>query len=269
MRSSEIAKLAGVSVRTLRHYHAIGLMAEPPRSANGYRDYSPADLLRLLRIRQMASLGFPLERVGAMLDAPCSADDASDDADAQLSELDDALAAQIARLQERRAVISRIRRSRLGADVPERAAAALGAARDLMELLGPPASPRGELSENERLGLEISLHVYSDAELAEIERIARAIPERGLTAECREADRMVEALSSSSSPSEVARAAMACRALIDKLVDCFTPGNWLRDDHDYEVLLYDLAAKDCNAVQKALMDELMRYIERKVRARRA
>lgn len=31
MKSSELAKLAGVSVRTLRHYHAIGLLPEPPR----------------------------------------------------------------------------------------------------------------------------------------------------------------------------------------------------------------------------------------------
>ena len=30
MKSSEIAKLAGVSVRTLRHYHAIDLLPEPP-----------------------------------------------------------------------------------------------------------------------------------------------------------------------------------------------------------------------------------------------
>lgn len=39
MRSNELAKLAGVTVRTLRHYHAIGLMAEPSRAENGYREY--------------------------------------------------------------------------------------------------------------------------------------------------------------------------------------------------------------------------------------
>ncbi|WP_270479843.1 MerR family DNA-binding transcriptional regulator [Collinsella tanakaei] len=51
MKSNELAKLAGVTVRTLRHYHAIGLLDEPPRQANGYRDYRPEDLLRVLRIR--------------------------------------------------------------------------------------------------------------------------------------------------------------------------------------------------------------------------
>ena len=48
MRSNEVAKLAGVTVRTLRHYHQLGLLSEPPRRANGYRDYSPADTPSLL-----------------------------------------------------------------------------------------------------------------------------------------------------------------------------------------------------------------------------
>lgn len=33
MKSNELAKLAGVTVRTLRHYHAIGLLDEPQRQA--------------------------------------------------------------------------------------------------------------------------------------------------------------------------------------------------------------------------------------------
>ncbi|WP_415962299.1 MerR family transcriptional regulator [Collinsella tanakaei] len=68
MKSNELAKLAGVTARPLRHYHAIGLLDEPPRQANGYRDYRPEDLLRVLRIRQLASLGFPLDQVAGMLD---------------------------------------------------------------------------------------------------------------------------------------------------------------------------------------------------------
>ena len=69
MKSSEIAKLAGVSVRTLRHYHAIGLLPEPPRGENGYRDYGAGALARLLRIMSLASLGYPLARIGDLLDA--------------------------------------------------------------------------------------------------------------------------------------------------------------------------------------------------------
>ena len=68
MKSSEIAKLAGVSVRTLRHYHAIDLLPEPPRGENGYRDYGAGDLVRLLRIKRLSSLGFSLSRISEVLD---------------------------------------------------------------------------------------------------------------------------------------------------------------------------------------------------------
>lgn len=68
MRSNEVAKTAGVTVRTLRHYHQLGLLPEPPRSANGYREYTAADLARVLRIKRLASLGFPLARIGALLE---------------------------------------------------------------------------------------------------------------------------------------------------------------------------------------------------------
>ena len=68
MHSNEVAKLAGVTVRTLRHYHQLGLLSEPPRQANGYRDYSPADVARVLRITRLADLGFPLSRIGDVLD---------------------------------------------------------------------------------------------------------------------------------------------------------------------------------------------------------
>ncbi len=50
MRSRKPASLAGVTVRTIRHYHQIDLLAEPPRDANGYRRYGVQHLVRLLRI---------------------------------------------------------------------------------------------------------------------------------------------------------------------------------------------------------------------------
>ncbi|MFI6030714.1 MerR family transcriptional regulator [Amycolatopsis magusensis] len=50
LRTSELAEVAGVTVRALRHYHQIGLLAEPPRSAGGYRRYDVGHLVRLLRI---------------------------------------------------------------------------------------------------------------------------------------------------------------------------------------------------------------------------
>lgn len=68
MRISEVARLAGTTVRTISHYHAIGLLDEPERLPNGYRDYCAADLLCVLRIRQLASLGFSLGQVAQVLE---------------------------------------------------------------------------------------------------------------------------------------------------------------------------------------------------------
>lgn len=39
MRIGEYAALVGVSTRTVRHYHHLGLLPEPARLSNGYRDY--------------------------------------------------------------------------------------------------------------------------------------------------------------------------------------------------------------------------------------
>lgn len=46
-----------VGPRSLRHYHALGLLPEPSRQANGYREYGALDVARLLRIKRLAALG--------------------------------------------------------------------------------------------------------------------------------------------------------------------------------------------------------------------
>ncbi|GAB2496111.1 DNA-binding transcriptional MerR regulator [Nocardiopsis aegyptia] len=68
MLSSELAELAGVTVRTLRHYHQIGLLPEPPRWTGGYRRYDAGDLVRLLRITRLTALGV---RLSVLPDGPC------------------------------------------------------------------------------------------------------------------------------------------------------------------------------------------------------
>jgi MerR family transcriptional regulator, thiopeptide resistance regulator len=66
----ELAQLAGVSVRTLHHYEAIGLLAPSARTASGHRLYSRDDVERLTRITALAALGFSLEQVRTALDDP-------------------------------------------------------------------------------------------------------------------------------------------------------------------------------------------------------
>lgn len=66
----ELARLAGVTVRTLHHYDAIGLLSPSGRSTAGYRRYSEADLERLHQILTYRELGFPLERIAEILADP-------------------------------------------------------------------------------------------------------------------------------------------------------------------------------------------------------
>lgn len=68
----EVARLAGVSVRTLHHYDAIGLVRPAERSAGGYRSYGPLELERLHRVLAYRELGFELGAIGALLDEPSS-----------------------------------------------------------------------------------------------------------------------------------------------------------------------------------------------------
>ncbi|MGO1384468.1 MAG: HEAT repeat domain-containing protein [Arachnia sp.] len=65
----EVARHAGLSVRTLHHYDQVGLLKPGGRSAAGYRLYSPADLHRLLQIQHLKSLGLSLDEVGTALGA--------------------------------------------------------------------------------------------------------------------------------------------------------------------------------------------------------
>ncbi|MGW1738735.1 MerR family transcriptional regulator [Nocardia sp. NPDC001965] len=64
-----LAATAGVTVRTVRHYHRIGLLPEPERDASGYRRYSAQVAVDLIRIRTLADAGVPLARIGALLQA--------------------------------------------------------------------------------------------------------------------------------------------------------------------------------------------------------
>lgn len=66
----DVARIAGVSVRTLHHYHDIGLLVPSGRTGAGYRLYDEDDLLRLQQILLHRELGFSLERIRRMLDHP-------------------------------------------------------------------------------------------------------------------------------------------------------------------------------------------------------
>jgi DNA-binding transcriptional MerR regulator len=64
----ELAKMIGVSVRTLRHYEDVGLLI-PDRSEGGHRRYGAPDLDRLRQIVALRKLGLGLQHIAAWLDS--------------------------------------------------------------------------------------------------------------------------------------------------------------------------------------------------------
>lgn len=66
----QVARMAGVSVRTLHHYHEIGLLTPSERTDAGYRLYSREDLERLQEILFYRELGLPLEEISEAISNP-------------------------------------------------------------------------------------------------------------------------------------------------------------------------------------------------------
>ncbi|GAA2727135.1 MerR family transcriptional regulator [Cellulomonas aerilata] len=98
----QLAAYAGVTVRAVRHYHQIGLLAEPERDASGYRRYGATAVVALIKVRTLADAGVPLSQIGAMLEA-----DASGFA-AAVESIDARLLAEIERLETSRKHIAQL-----------------------------------------------------------------------------------------------------------------------------------------------------------------
>jgi DNA-binding transcriptional MerR regulator len=98
----QLAAYAGVTTRTVRHYHQVGLLPEPDRDESGYRRYSAGAVVTLIKIRTLASAGVPLSRLGDLLDA-----DPAAFAEA-IQRIDNRLLDEIDRLETSRKQISQL-----------------------------------------------------------------------------------------------------------------------------------------------------------------
>ncbi len=103
----EVARLVGVSTKTIRYYHEIGLLAEPERTESRYRLYNSQHLLRLQRIRRLSALGLSLKHIRAIL-GDSSQEEAKSTLRAALQSLVEELSAQILKLEERRILLQSI-----------------------------------------------------------------------------------------------------------------------------------------------------------------
>ncbi|WP_433679120.1 MerR family transcriptional regulator [Nocardia sp. CA-119907] len=88
------ASRAGVTIRTLHHWDAIGLVCPSERTDAGYRLYTNADLSRIQRVLTYRELGLPLEDIKSLLDEPAI------DATASLRTQRDSLRERAARLHQ-------------------------------------------------------------------------------------------------------------------------------------------------------------------------
>ncbi|CAH1056409.1 MerR family transcriptional regulator [Paenibacillus pseudetheri] len=66
MKIGELAKLTGVSVRSIRYYESQGLIS-PIRQANGYREYSPLAVETVETIKLYLNLGLSTEQIAGFL----------------------------------------------------------------------------------------------------------------------------------------------------------------------------------------------------------
>ena len=107
----EVAELAGTTVNTVRHYHREGLLEQPDRMSNGYKQYQVRHLVRLLQIRRLRELGVPLDRIEQV-------GTSSENSSEALEAIDADLAASIERLQRARAEIRAILQGSSATDVP-------------------------------------------------------------------------------------------------------------------------------------------------------
>jgi DNA-binding transcriptional MerR regulator len=67
MRSGELARRAGVSADTLRHYETLGLLPTPRRTSGNYREYAPEAAERVQLIRNALAMGFSLRELASIL----------------------------------------------------------------------------------------------------------------------------------------------------------------------------------------------------------
>lgn len=105
MRIAELADRAGVKVSTVRFYERSGVIAAPPRSMGGYRDYDEDAVLRVRYLRRGQELGFRLAELQAFASW-------SSDADRDAVMHDDVAAAARRKLEEIDAKIEDLSRTR-------------------------------------------------------------------------------------------------------------------------------------------------------------
>lgn len=112
----ELAKRAGITVRTLHHYEAMGLLLPSARTAAGYRLYNRQDITRLHHIQALSRMGMSLNEVRDCLERQALS--LQEILDSQISTLDGQLA-EIVVLRQRLVALRETLRSGAEPDLEE------------------------------------------------------------------------------------------------------------------------------------------------------
>jgi MerR family copper efflux transcriptional regulator len=111
MKIGELASSTGVTTKTIRYYEQIGLLADPPRTQSGYRNYDPTATERLGFVKAAQRAGLALTEIRSVLDihdrgdVPCGHVSAL--IDAKLHDIDERLQALQRTQQELRQLRNR------------------------------------------------------------------------------------------------------------------------------------------------------------------
>lgn len=91
MRIGELSRATGVEIETIRYYEKTGMLPNPVRLSNGYRDYGKEQLERLAFIRQCRAMSMSLADIARLLDfqqgAPADCNDINHLIDRHLSQI--------------------------------------------------------------------------------------------------------------------------------------------------------------------------------------
>lgn len=86
MRIGEVATRVGLSLRTIRHYHEVGLVVPSARSTGGFRLYTESDVARLSLIKSLKPLDFSLDQMRELLETMTALEELSPDEDDSAAE---------------------------------------------------------------------------------------------------------------------------------------------------------------------------------------
>lgn len=187
LQIGDLARLLNITPKTIRHYHKLGLLAEPRRSEGGYRLYTPDDLLRMRHIRQLQALGLSLAEISDLLQAP--------DGDARLREICDGLleklSTQIQTLERRKALIEKLKSDGLSLKAVRQTHPPSPTLEQMREMIGNLDSPPEAAAFDEQFFAHLDSFRWSTdvqsallktardmAEAAELEPVMRRIGEQ-------------------------------------------------------------------------------------------